>query len=74
MEKKKEITAEAAFNETKVYMDQYKDDIELTEFRNRMRQGMTSNWKCDGAGTSIESWQGYGQKLEKILFDLLNTK
>jgi len=71
MEKKKDITATEAFNQSEVFMTQNEDRLQLDEFRNRLRQGMTSEWSQSHGSTQVKDWSGYANRLERELFEIL---
>ncbi len=72
MDNKKDITATAAFHQSKTYMTQHSERLQLNEFRDRMRQGMTSEWKQSHGSTQVNDWEGYASRLERELFEILH--
>ena len=73
MEKLKEITPVEAYHRSCDYIKEHKNRLQLNDFQNRMRQGMNSGWEQKHGDTHLENWQTYAHKLEKALFDLLNS-
>ncbi|MHA1170354.1 MAG: hypothetical protein ACTSRU_21205 [Candidatus Hodarchaeales archaeon] len=69
MKRTKEIFQQANEN-----IDDELEQLRKNEFANNLRMDLNNGWKQEYGTVSIEYWQGYAQKLESILFDVLNQE